>query len=345
MASYCRPVPGCAPVADIWQFTSTSSINGISGGVDESRYVGTRGLSWQQLADGTTDIPWHKAAPKPPRQPSVAPGPATATVSWLPANAGSARVKSYTVTSNPGGITATVNGAATSATVKGLDPATAYTFTVTATSNAGTSEPSKETDAITPIVSTLLAVTQPSDIDYGDRLSVNAVLTRTDTTSGVGGQEVTVYRRAPGAAKWHKRGTETTESDGSIALTMRPKKSLELKLAFKGSPGYERDNAKGATVVHSVVSAQLSKPKVRHGHHVKITGAVAPVVEGVQVVRQRLLGSTWRDGPTKTVKKDGTFAFKLHPKHKKRTLTYRIVVAAGNGLGAGASPVLSLVVK
>jgi hypothetical protein len=345
MASYCRPVPGCAPVADIWQFTSSSSIKGISGDVDESRYVGTRGLTWQQLADGTKDIPWPSAAPKPPRAPSVTPGPTTATVSWLPGNFGSARVKRYTVTSEPGGITAKANGASTTATVEGLDPATSYTFTVTATSKAGSSQPSDPTAAITPTVPTLLTLTQPADIDYGSRLTIGAVLTRSDTSNGVGGQEVTVYRRAAGAAKWHKRGTETTESDGSIALKMHPKKSLELRLAFKGSPGYERDNAKGATVVHSVVSAELSKAKVRHGKHVKLRGAVAPVIEGTQVVRQRLVGSTWRDGPTKTVKKDGTFSFRLHPKHKKRTLTYRILVPAANRLGAGASPILTLVVK
>jgi hypothetical protein len=345
MASYCHPVPGCAPTADLWQFTSSASINGISGGVDESRFVGTGDLEWDELSDGTAKTPWPTAAPKPPRALGVTAGPTTATVSWVPGNAGSARVRTYTVTSSPGNITATVGGASTSATVEGLDPATAYTFTVTATNSAGTSEPSAPTEAVTPVVPTVLAVTQPADIDYGHPLLVSAVLTRTDTSKGVGEQTVTISRRGIGKTKWVKKRTVTTESDGSATVKLHPKRSLDLRVTFKGAPGYEADKARATTVVHSVVTADLSKTTVRHRHHVKLTGAVAPVIEGVQVVRQQLVHGEWRDGPAKTIRKDGTFAFRLHPKKKHKTHTYRMFVAAGHGLGAAVSPALVLTVK
>ncbi|HVT20317.1 MAG TPA: GH25 family lysozyme, partial [Mycobacteriales bacterium] len=320
MASYCHPVPGCAPKADLWQFTSSASISGISGGVDESRYVGTRGISWDTLSDGTASFPWPAAAPSPPQSVAVTAGPTTATVSWLPGNDGSARTKSYTVTSDPGNITAKVNGASTSATVTGLDPATSYTFTVTAKSAAGTSAPSAPTEAITPVVPTLLSMTQPASISYGHTLKIDATLTRTDTSAGVGGQDVRIYRRAPGHAKWKRHGTATTASDGSLTVKLHPKRSLGVRLKFKGASGYEPDAAKGATVVRYVVAASLSKATVKHRHHAKITGSVAPAIDGDQVVRQDRIGSTWRDGPTRAVRADGTFSFKLHPKKKNRTL-------------------------
>jgi len=75
-------------------------------------------------------------------------GSTTATVSFTePANNGGVAVSSYTVTSNPGGITATGSGSPISVT--GLTPATAYTFTVTATNTAGTSAPSSASNQIT----------------------------------------------------------------------------------------------------------------------------------------------------------------------------------------------------
>jgi hypothetical protein len=345
MASYCKPVPGCAPTADIWQYTSSASVSGISGGVDMSRFVGTRDLTWDVLSDGTAKAPWPTAAPKPPRNLTVTPGAATAAVSWLPGNAGSARVTSYTVTSSPSDITATVDGASTTATVKGLDPETSYTFTVTATNKVGTSDPSAATSAITPTVPTLLAVTQPADLDYGRALRINAVLTRTDTSAGVGGQSVTIYRRGAGKTKWHKQGEATTQPNGSVAIKLHPKKSLDVRIKFQGGLGYEPDKAVASTVVHSVVTAHLSKAKVRHGRHVKLTGSVAPVLEGLQVFRQEYIGTNWVTGPHKTVRNDGTFSFKLHPKKRHTTHTYRILIPPGHRLGVGVSPILQLVVR
>src|SRR5262249_6273629 len=65
-----------------------------------------------------------------------------------PANDGGAAITSYTVTSSPGGITAT--GATSPITVTGLTNGTSYTFTVTATNSAGTGPPSVLSNAVTP---------------------------------------------------------------------------------------------------------------------------------------------------------------------------------------------------
>ncbi len=342
MASY-----GAAPTStsELWQYTDSASISGISGHVDESKFLGGGGIPWATLSDGTQPVPWPAAAPKAPHSITAAAGPATATVSWVPGNDGSARTTSYIVTSNPGNITAKVNGAATSATVTGLDPATAYNFTVTAVSAAGTSTPSAVSPAVTPIVATQLAPTQPSSITYGHRLVVTAILTRSDTHQPIADQAITVLRRGSAHHPWANRGTVTTDAEGGVRVILHPTRAVQVALSFGGSPGYSPTYEMTTTHVRPVVTAALSKTTIRHGRYVKLTGTLTPALAGEQVVRQQLIGSTWRNGPVKTIDKDGAFSFRLHPVKKNTTHTYRIFVAAGHGLSAAASSILILKVK
>ncbi|MBV5342835.1 fibronectin type III domain-containing protein, partial [bacterium] len=63
---------------------------------------------------------------------------------------GASAISGYTVTSNPGGLTAT--GASSPLVVTGLTNGTAYTFTVTATNTQGTGAASTASNSITPDV-------------------------------------------------------------------------------------------------------------------------------------------------------------------------------------------------
>jgi trimeric autotransporter adhesin len=75
-------------------------------------------------------------------------GATTATVTFTePSINNGAAVSGYTVTSSPDGITATGNSSPIFVT--GLSPASSYTFTVTATNSAGTSDPSSASNQIT----------------------------------------------------------------------------------------------------------------------------------------------------------------------------------------------------
>ena len=65
-----------------------------------------------------------------------------------PASTGGAAITSYTASSSPGGFTGT--SATSPITVMGLTNGTAYSFTVTATSSAGTSLPSGASASVTP---------------------------------------------------------------------------------------------------------------------------------------------------------------------------------------------------
>jgi hypothetical protein len=90
------------------------------------------------------------AVPDKPAAPSAVPGNASAQVSWTAVSGNGSAVTGYTVTSSPGGITKTVAGDATTATVTGLTNGTGYTFTVKATNAIGQSPASEPSNTVTP---------------------------------------------------------------------------------------------------------------------------------------------------------------------------------------------------
>lgn len=344
MASY----GSSAPLADLWQYTDSATINGISGKVDESEYLGTGGsqLPWTTLSDGTATVPWPTAVPRAPHAVTAVAGPASAKVSWVPGNDGNARTTSYVVTSVPGGLTAKVSGAATSATVTGLDPTTAYTFTVTAVSAAGSSTPSAPSASITPVVPTQIAPVQPASINYGQPLSISAVLSRTDTTPAtpLSGQSVTVLRKAPRAKTWHTFATTTTASDGSVNVTLHPPSAVEVEFVFKGASGYDAASATSTTLVHAVVTATLARSKVKHGGTVALTGTVAPVFDGEQVMLEQKVNGKWQTGPIKTVNAQGGFSYRVKARKKGVAQSYQVLASPGHGLTAGTSAPVTLTV-
>jgi hypothetical protein len=103
-------------------------------------------------ATATGTVTWTAAlvAPDAPATVIAVPGDGSAQVSWTaPANDGGAAVTGYTATASPGGATCTSTGA-TSCNIQPLTNGVAYTFTVTATSSVGTSNPSTPSAAVTP---------------------------------------------------------------------------------------------------------------------------------------------------------------------------------------------------
>ena len=95
-----------------------------------------------------------------------------------------ATATSFTVTSSPGGYTA--SGASSPITVTGLQSSVGYTYTVTATNAAGTSDPSTASASVT-------ATTVPQAPTIGTATAGNASATVAYTAGATGGKTVTAY--------------------------------------------------------------------------------------------------------------------------------------------------------
>jgi hypothetical protein len=134
-------------------------------------------------------------------------GNGQATVTWTPpSTTGNGGITGYTVTATPGGRTASVDGATTTATVSGLGNGTAYTFTVIATNSVGAGAASAPSSAVTP-------VTVPGAPTGVSALAGNAQATVTWTAPvGSGGSSITGYTvtATPGGQTASVSGSTTT---------------------------------------------------------------------------------------------------------------------------------------
>jgi hypothetical protein len=153
----------------ITSYTATSTPGGLTGTVNQSGSGSivvtglTNGTAYTFTVTATNAIgtsadsdPSNSVTPiTVPGAPVIGaalPGAGQATVSFTaPASNGGSVITSYTATSNPGGFTGTVNQAGSgSIVVTGLTNGTAYTFTVTATNEAGTGTASAASNSVTP---------------------------------------------------------------------------------------------------------------------------------------------------------------------------------------------------
>ncbi len=104
--------------------------------------------------------------PGAPLSPMATAGDQDATIAFLaPLSDGGSPILSYTVTSSPGGLTA--SGPAPPLTVTGLTNGTSYVFTVTATNAIGTGPGSSTSNSVTPGSHKQLSLTSISNFPIG----------------------------------------------------------------------------------------------------------------------------------------------------------------------------------
>jgi len=144
---------------------------------------------------------------------AIATGQNSATVAFTPpASNGGAAITSYTVTSSPGGITAT--GATSPITITGLSSGTAYTFTVYATNSVGNSTPSSASNST--VTSTPAVPQKPTGVSATPTGTTTATVSFT-APSNSGGSPITQYiaTSSPGGIT----GTLNQAGSGTITVS------------------------------------------------------------------------------------------------------------------------------
>jgi hypothetical protein len=151
---------------NVCTISSTGQLNFVSAGtctINADQAGNATYLAAPTVSRSFTVTP---VAPGAPVIGTATAGEAQATVSFTePSYTGGASVTGYTVTSNPGNITAT--GTASPITVSGLTNGTAYTFTVTATNQVGKGAASAASNSVIPMTGQIITFTNPGAQNFG----------------------------------------------------------------------------------------------------------------------------------------------------------------------------------
>jgi hypothetical protein len=186
-----------------------------------------------------------------------------------PVSDGGSPIVSYTVTSSPGGITAT--GSSCPILVTGLTDGTKYSFTVTATNAAGgTSQPSKPTSKITPHAP---SGPPPANDNFANAKMIKGTsgsVTGTNVGATVEPGEQTIQDNRGGASIWYKWTVPVTGSYRFDTCTANPGvvgliglftgNSVSTATEFPPGPGSDLCPAgeAGSTIITGTMSAGLT---------------------------------------------------------------------------------------
>lgn len=231
------PLVGGWPSWTFWQYTASSSIDGIPGGVDASTFCcGTSGLA--NLSYG--GAPAGGGTPPPPPPPVTSPlpgapgavtasaGAGLATVSWSAASTPSMDpVTDYTITPRRDGIPQapqSFSSAVTRQTLTGLTNGSSYTFSVHATNGAGNGLESSISEPVTPKPLAVDSRTDPAGTSPSGAVPVVALvhnpagdvvtITKTGSTLAAAG-----YAPAAAGVTLTAPSTSTSVATATISLS------------------------------------------------------------------------------------------------------------------------------
>ena len=170
--------------------TPDSCYTGTEIGTDTVTVLATDPDSDSSLGEATVTVEWSPpsaTAPGAPASIAADPGDSEAVVTWTaPTDNGGAVITNYTVTSSPGDRYCTWTSGPLTCTVTGLTNGTEYTFIVTATNSAGTSDPSV-TARGTPLG------LPGAPLSIASETGFNSITLTWETPSSTGGSDITDY--------------------------------------------------------------------------------------------------------------------------------------------------------
>jgi CSLREA domain-containing protein len=222
----------------------TTTFTGLTNGQPYTFTVRARNAA----GDGPPSAPSNEvipsAVPGAPAAPTAVAGNGSAQVSWSPpASNGGSPITSYTVTSNTGGFSVTVDGSITSTTITGLTNGTSYRFRVRATNAAGTGPNSPLSNAVIPKGNALA----PSNVTVaaGDRIA----LVQWSAPTSNGGNTITEY-----VVTAHPGGRSTTVTmpnatiPGAIVAGLENGTPYTFTVAARNASGLGPDSTPSAAV-------------------------------------------------------------------------------------------------
>ena len=254
------------------------------------------------------------SVPGAPTGATATAGNAQATVSFTaPAHAGgiahtgTVAITGYTVTSSPGGATAT--GSVSPVTVTGLTNGTSYTFTVTATNSVGTGSASSASNAVTPLAPALTptfggtSATADGFTASITNYDSNTTFAGTATASGIvtisGTGLVTVTGLAAGTSSTATiTTTRSGYAGGSATVTASAKSSQTITFGSLAAKTYgdaafavSATASSGLSPTYSIVSG----PATMSGSVVTLTGVGTVVVRASQAGDASFTAATAED--------------------------------------------------
>ena len=189
-----------------------------------------------------------------------------------------------------------------------------------------------------------LSIKAPSSVDYSARAQVSTRLTDAQTHTALGGQKVSLYRRANAGKPWALVTSVKTSPAGAATASVRMTANAQFQWRFAGTAGHlAATSATKSVAVAQVVSVAQTAKSIRRGGTVRFYGTVRPTGAGQRVHLQQLIGGKWISKVTATIHRQelpngrttigyvlpiklrtaGTFAFRVN---KPATQT----LAAGN---------------
>ncbi|MGX2966317.1 MULTISPECIES: Ig-like domain-containing protein [Shewanella] len=153
--------------------TSTGTLAFVTTGICSIDADQAGDSSYNAAPTVTQSFTVNAVVPGAPTSVNAVASDASATVSFsAPASTGGAAISSYTVTSSPGGLTA--SGAGSPLTVSGLSNGTDYSFTVSASNTAGTGPASSPSNTVTPKANQSISFNNPGAQSFGSAPTLTA---------------------------------------------------------------------------------------------------------------------------------------------------------------------------
>lgn len=258
-------------------------------------------------------------------------GNGMATVSFTPGGNNGEPIFNYTVTSNPGNITAT--GASSPVNVTGLTNGVSYTFTVKANNVIGSSVPSAASNAVTPAT-----VPGAPTIGAASLLGVNAATVAFTAPASNGGAAITGYTAtsSPGGLVGTNTASPITVNGLSqgvaYTFTVTASNAIGTSAASAASNSITTPTAPGAP------TGLVATPGIAQAS----VSWIAPASNGGSAITGYQVTIWWNGGANSLTQTTTGLSYTFYSLGNGNS--YYFTVKAVNAVGAGASSAASATV-